>query len=238
MALEDAIERHMTRFLLELGEGWAFVGRQKEMATLIMYDEPARAQALFEEAIAAGDEQYATNGLGILCAKRDLPLSKKLFERSCAAGDLICAPCNLAHLLIEADPERALDLYAQSASYGETEARIGLAYLLRYEGQVRAQELLSKAKKAANRDESVRFLLEFISHASTDAALGVARFLKANGFSVADETILTFALGQAYQPRIGKVELGSHPNDTQKLTWTVVEVDNDGALLLCDEANR
>jgi predicted nuclease of restriction endonuclease-like (RecB) superfamily len=30
-ALEDAIERRMTRFLLELGNGWAFVGRQKEI---------------------------------------------------------------------------------------------------------------------------------------------------------------------------------------------------------------
>lgn len=30
-ALEDAIEQQMTRFLLELGDGWAFVGRQKEM---------------------------------------------------------------------------------------------------------------------------------------------------------------------------------------------------------------
>ena len=30
-ALEDAIEKRMTRFLLELGEGWAFVGRQKEI---------------------------------------------------------------------------------------------------------------------------------------------------------------------------------------------------------------
>lgn len=29
--LEDAIEKRMTRFLLELGEGWAFVGRQKEI---------------------------------------------------------------------------------------------------------------------------------------------------------------------------------------------------------------
>ena len=30
-ALEDAIEHRMTRFLLELGDGWAFVGRQKEL---------------------------------------------------------------------------------------------------------------------------------------------------------------------------------------------------------------
>lgn len=30
-ALETAMEQRMTRFLLELGEGWAFVGRQKEI---------------------------------------------------------------------------------------------------------------------------------------------------------------------------------------------------------------
>ncbi|PHU34120.1 PDDEXK nuclease domain-containing protein [Pseudobutyrivibrio ruminis] len=30
-ALEDVIEKQMTRFLLELGEGWAFIGRQKEL---------------------------------------------------------------------------------------------------------------------------------------------------------------------------------------------------------------
>ena len=30
-ALEDVLEQHMTRFLLELGDGWAFVGRQKEI---------------------------------------------------------------------------------------------------------------------------------------------------------------------------------------------------------------
>lgn len=30
-ALEDAIEQRMTRFLLEPGDGWAFVGRQKEL---------------------------------------------------------------------------------------------------------------------------------------------------------------------------------------------------------------
>lgn len=30
-ALEDAIESRMTKFLLELGTGWAFIGRQKEI---------------------------------------------------------------------------------------------------------------------------------------------------------------------------------------------------------------
>lgn len=31
ITLEDALEQRMTRFLLELGTGWAFVGRQKEI---------------------------------------------------------------------------------------------------------------------------------------------------------------------------------------------------------------
>lgn len=29
--MEDEIEHHITRFLLELGKGWAFLGRQKEI---------------------------------------------------------------------------------------------------------------------------------------------------------------------------------------------------------------
>lgn len=29
--LEDELEKHLTRFLLELGTGFAFVGRQKEI---------------------------------------------------------------------------------------------------------------------------------------------------------------------------------------------------------------
>ena len=43
-ALEDAIEQHMTRFLLELGEGWAFIGRQKE---LVIAGKTRRIDMLF-----------------------------------------------------------------------------------------------------------------------------------------------------------------------------------------------
>lgn len=44
IALEDAIEQRMTRFLLELGEGWAFVGRQKE---LVIAGKTRRIDLLF-----------------------------------------------------------------------------------------------------------------------------------------------------------------------------------------------
>lgn len=42
--LEDAIEQRMARFLLELGEGWAFVGRQKE---IIVSGKSRRIDLLF-----------------------------------------------------------------------------------------------------------------------------------------------------------------------------------------------
>ena len=42
--LEDALEKRMTRFLLELGQGWAFVGRQKE---LIISGKSRRIDLLF-----------------------------------------------------------------------------------------------------------------------------------------------------------------------------------------------
>jgi predicted nuclease of restriction endonuclease-like (RecB) superfamily len=43
-ALETAIEQRMTRFLLDLGEGWAFIGRQKE---IIVSGKPRRIDLLF-----------------------------------------------------------------------------------------------------------------------------------------------------------------------------------------------
>ena len=42
--LEDAIEQRMARFLLELGSGWAFVGRQKE---IIVSGKTRRIDLLF-----------------------------------------------------------------------------------------------------------------------------------------------------------------------------------------------
>lgn len=42
--LEDAIEQRMARFLLELGEGWVFVGRQKE---IIVSGKTRRIDLLF-----------------------------------------------------------------------------------------------------------------------------------------------------------------------------------------------
>ncbi len=66
-ALEDAIEQRMTRFLLELGEGWAFVGRQKEIIIsgktrridLLFYHIYLRCYVVLELKVKPFDPEFA-----------------------------------------------------------------------------------------------------------------------------------------------------------------------------------
>lgn len=66
-ALEDILEQHMTRFLLELGEGWAFVGRQKEIIIsgktrkidLLFYHIYLRCYVVLELKVKPFDPEFA-----------------------------------------------------------------------------------------------------------------------------------------------------------------------------------
>ena len=66
-ALEDAIEQRMTRFLLELGEGWAFIGRQKEIIIsgkirkidLLFYHIYLRCYVVLELKVKAFEPEFA-----------------------------------------------------------------------------------------------------------------------------------------------------------------------------------
>ena len=66
-ALEDVLEQHMTRFLLELGEGWAFVGRQKEIIIagktrkidLLFYHIYLRCYVVLELKVKPFDPEFA-----------------------------------------------------------------------------------------------------------------------------------------------------------------------------------
>ena len=66
-ALEDAIEQRMTRFLLELGDGWAFVGRQKEIVIagktrkldLLFYHIYLRCYVVIELKVTSFDPEFA-----------------------------------------------------------------------------------------------------------------------------------------------------------------------------------
>ena len=65
--LEDAIEQRITRFLLELGEGWAFVGRQKEIVIagktrkidLLFYHIYLRCYVVIELKVKPFDPEFA-----------------------------------------------------------------------------------------------------------------------------------------------------------------------------------
>ena len=66
-ALEDVLEQRMTRFLLELGEGWAFVGRQKEILIagktrkidLLFYHIYLRCYVVMELKVKPFDPEFA-----------------------------------------------------------------------------------------------------------------------------------------------------------------------------------
>ena len=66
-ALEDVLEQRMTRFLLELGEGWAFVGRQIEIIIsgktrkidLLFYHIYLRCYVVLELKVKPFDPEYA-----------------------------------------------------------------------------------------------------------------------------------------------------------------------------------
>ena len=65
--LEDVLEHRMTRFLLELGEGWAFVGRQKEIIIsgktrkidLLFYHIYLRCYVVLELKVKPFDPEFA-----------------------------------------------------------------------------------------------------------------------------------------------------------------------------------
>ena len=66
-ALEDILEQRMTRFLLELGEGWAFVGRQKQIIVsgktrkidLLFYHIYLRCYVVLELKVKPFDPEFA-----------------------------------------------------------------------------------------------------------------------------------------------------------------------------------
>lgn len=98
-----------------------------------------------------------------------------------AAGDERYAPCNLAHMLIASDPEGAKSLYEGVLAYGEAEAMLGLAYLLRGSDPARSAGLISEAKQSEGLAEAVDFIEESLSAVSPDCAIDMKQFLLEKG---------------------------------------------------------
>ena len=93
--LETALEHHMTRFLLELGKGWAFVGRQKEIVVagksrkldLLFYHIHLRFYMVVELKVKAFEPEFAGKLNFYVNAVNDLIRTK---DDNPTIGLLIC----------------------------------------------------------------------------------------------------------------------------------------------------
>ena len=140
----------MRKIGVACGEAWRFVLLADSMAGT----DPERAEWLYEQAIQAGDERYATNGLANLIEEDEPERAEALYERSIAAGNVPDALSNLAYLLFDKDPKRAEDLYERAIEAGdEYYATNGLARLM----CIRDSYLLDRVRRCFAR--TVRCLL-------------------------------------------------------------------------------
>ena len=90
------------------------------------YNPEAIIKSLYERAIAAGDERYATGGLADLVRRDDPELARSLYERAIAAGDERYATLYLAILISVEEPEYAESLCERATSAGNESATIAL----------------------------------------------------------------------------------------------------------------
>ena len=94
----------------------------------------------------------------------------RLFERAIVAGDTRSSTCNLAMMLSDTNPERAIELFEQSLEYGETEAMLGLSWLLEERDPEKARELHDRAYANDNIAESLLFIADYYSSIDVDRA--------------------------------------------------------------------
>ncbi|MBQ3328559.1 MAG: SEL1-like repeat protein, partial [Eggerthellaceae bacterium] len=93
--------------------------RANDLGILVEPFDRDMARRLFQQAIAAGDERYATGNLATLLMEEEPARAMSLFERAIAAGDENFAPCNLATMVADQDPERAIGLLERSFASGD-----------------------------------------------------------------------------------------------------------------------
>ena len=196
------------------------------------HKNPSESEKLYRRAMAAGDEKVAPNNLGALIVSSDPDEARKLFERAMAAGDTVYATCNLAHTYISAD-SKSIELYQQSLDNGdETEAKLGLAYLLKDSQTDKANGLMAQAIAAPNIKKSVDFMIKTIAAYDSEAARSVAKYFLENGYQEAWVSLAKLAFGSDYEFDKGIVRFGTNPDTKERMSWHVLGYTNDGLLLL------
>lgn len=102
-------------------------------------------------------------GTFFMSNNRDKALS--IFEDCIDAGDKAYAPCNLAHMIVDSDPDRAESLYRLSLENethdSATEALIGLGLLLEKSSPEEAKPFLDAAQERDNLQDSIDFMVDY-----------------------------------------------------------------------------
>lgn len=203
------------------------------LARLIEDENPAMAIELFERSLAVKYDSDVVNELGIVRASKDLDLAKDTFVEAMEAGDKLCAPCNLAHLLIPDDPNRAADLYLSILEQNEPEVALGLSFLVRESDPALAANLLNRAIVNREDREPLRFFLTFLALADKETALNACKYFANQGFSAAPGIASEIMFGSAYDPAKGTVSLKKGTcEDDAACEWIVLRQDGGRVLLL------
>ena len=195
-------ERAKKLFQMSIDAGDSYYATNN-LGKLIEEEDPERALALFKAAADAGNPSAGNNYIALakrICPDEKMPdieaiMNKypkedrndfgtffmpsnrdkavSIFEDCIDAGDKAYAPCNLAHMIAESDPDRAESLYRlslENETHGSaTEALIGLGLLLEKSSPEEAKTFLGAARERNNLQDSIDFMVDYYD--SVDSSL-------------------------------------------------------------------
>lgn len=117
------------------------------------------------EAIIEKCPEGKRNEFGVIIMTRNRNMAILVFESCIKAGDKTLAPCNLAHMIAESNPDRAESLYRLSLENethdSATEALIGLGLLLEKSSPEEAKTFLDAARERDNLQDSIDFMVDY-----------------------------------------------------------------------------
>lgn len=152
--------------------------KANDLAEHIKSFAPKWAEKLYQRAINAGDERYATCNLGTLVMNENPMRAEALFRRAIAAGDELRATNNLAIIVAHRDLGEALSLLERSIDAGsDAYAPCNLAHLLIPTDQERATSLYEQSA----------------AHGELEAQLGLAYLLREE-YPTRSQELLSLAL--------------------------------------------
>ncbi len=210
----------------------------RKLGLLICDRRTEEAESLLRAVYKKHPKSEVLNELGIVVAYRDLTEAKDLFQRTMDEGDDWAAPCNLAHLLLATDSNRARELYEGVLKYDEPEAWCGLAYIHREGNQAEASEYLQKLRKLPNSKRPIEFFLDFVALADKKTANEAGVFLADRGYEWIRQKILKQSFGSSYAPLSNMIEYGQALSGNANMRWHVLQLLEDRVFLFVGKHTR